>query len=108
MKTIIYDSECKFCTRFSTWSQSKVSSIEILSVRSKESRKILREKGVKFVDLQTVYFIDHDEVLVRSRAVFRVFSNFRFPWKFVSYFKFLPLQVTDFAYKLFAKYRYYF
>ncbi len=108
MKTIIYDSECKFCIRFSSWSKSEVTSLEILSVRSKESRKILREKGVKFIDLQTVYFIDQDEVLVRSRAVFRIFSNFGLPWKLISYFRFLPVQITDFAYKLFAKYRYYF
>lgn len=108
MKVIIYDSECKFCTRFSKWSQSNVKTLEIISVRSKEARKLLRDKGIKFIDLQTIYFVNDNEVWVRSKAIFKIFTNFTSPWKFISFFSFLPTSITDFGYKIFAKYRYYF
>lgn len=108
MKTIIYDAECKFCTRFSKWSQSKVKSLEILSVRSKDAKKILRDKEIKFINLQTIYFINDKNVYVRSKAIFEIFHNFSSVWKLVSFFSILPLTFTDFWYKIFAKYRYYF
>ncbi|MEJ5048298.1 DCC1-like thiol-disulfide oxidoreductase family protein [Chryseobacterium culicis] len=108
MKVIIYDSECKFCTRFSKWSQSNIETLEIISVRSKEARKILRDKGIKFIDLQTIYYVNNNEVWVRSKAIFEILANFTSPWRFISFFSFLPTFFTDFCYKIFAKYRYYF
>lgn len=108
MKIIIYDAECKFCTRFSKWSQSKVTSLEILSVRSKDAKKILRDNEIKFIDLQTIYFVNDNNVYVRSKAIFKIFHNFSSSWRFISLLSILPVRFTDFWYKVFAKYRYYF
>ena len=107
MKIIIYDSNCKFCTRFSQWCVEKNTDFKILSVREKPAKTLLREKGIKFIDLQTIYFLDNNQYFVRSKAIFRILSYFRFPWKSISFLSFLPTFLTDFGYKIFAKYRYY-
>lgn len=108
MLTIIYDSNCKFCTRFANWCIKKKNDFFIISVRDREAKELLRNRSVKFIDLQTIYFIENEKVLIRSKAVFRILSFVKYPWKMITIFKYLPVSVTDYFYKLFAKYRYYF
>ena len=79
MKTIIYDSNCKFCKKFLKWSQTKVNFLTLESAREKNARKILYNIGVKFVELNTIYFIDDEVFFVRSKAIFRILSYFPFP-----------------------------
>lgn len=105
-KYIIYDEKCTFCIKFSQWSVRKNKNFIKLPIRSKEARQILRERGIQFIDLNTIYFVDGKAALNRSKAVFKIFNNFNFPYYFISLGRFLPKVMTDFFYKLFAKYRY--
>lgn len=107
-KIIIYDAKCNFCSRFAAWSILKNPSLISLSVRDNTAKSILRNFGVKFIDLQTIYYINEDIVFVRSRAIFNICKEFKFPWLIIFYFNYLPVRLTDFFYKKFAKYRYYF
>ena len=107
-KIIIYDANCKFCTRFAHWCFKKQNKFTILSVRDTQAKALLRIVGVKFIDLQTIYFIENENVDVRSKAVFKILSFINYPWKVITIFQYFPIKFTDYFYKLFAKYRYYF
>lgn len=106
MPYILYDTNCKFCTHFAHWSVKKQKNFSIISIRDNQSKILLRRFGIKFIDLQTIYFIEEQNVFVRSKAVFKILGFLNYPWKLIALFQYLPVKVTDFFYKLFAKYRY--
>ncbi len=103
---IIYDDKCGFCTKFSEWCVRSNNKFITLPVRSKEARQILRAQGIQFIDLQTIYFVNGGEVFNKSRAVFNIFKNFKYPYYFISFGSVLPRFITDFLYKIVAKNRY--
>lgn len=105
---IVYDGQCKFCTKFANWANNKNSALTILSVREPNAKMLLRERGVKFIDLQTIYCLQEEKVFVRSKAIFEILKLLKYPWKTMALFRYFPVAVTDFVYKQFAKYRYYF
>jgi len=107
-RVIVYDGKCQFCTKFATWCNKKYPSFTIISVREASAKILLRERGIKFIDLQTIYFINEYNVFVRSKAIFEIFKTFNYPWRFIAFFEWFPVGITDFFYKLFSKYRYIF
>lgn len=103
---IVYDEKCQFCIKFSEWCVKHNEKFSTIPIRSKEARQILRAKGIQFIDLQTIHFVDEKEVFNKSRAVFQIFKKLNFPYYFISFGRFLPKTITDYFYKAFAKYRY--
>lgn len=103
---IIYDSKCKFCTKFAEWCRVQNNSFQILPVRDKQARALLKDLDVIFINLNTIYFINNKKLFTKSRAVFEIMELLTFPWHLFSFFKILPLKLTDHFYELFAKYRY--
>ena len=102
---LLYDDQCKFCCSIARWAKAQNAAIEVWSVRSADSKELLKSQGIHFIDLQTVYFVDM-AVHVRSRAAFQLLRHTRIPWRWLSVFRLLPLPLTDFAYNLIAKNRY--
>jgi len=103
---IIYDGNCRFCLRFVQWCTKINSIFKTLSVREKEAKLLLKEKGLRFIDLQTIYFLEDDKILVRSKAIFAICRKLKYPWKLLAIFEVLPTPLTDYFYRLFAKFRY--
>ena len=102
---LLYDDQCQFCCAIARWAKAQNAAIEVWSVRSADSKELLKSQGIHFIDLQTVYFVDV-AVHVRSRAAFQLLRHTRIPWRWLSLFRFLPLPLTDFVYNLIAKNRY--
>ena len=102
---LLYDDQCKFCCSIARWAKAQNAAIEVWSVRSADSKELLKSQGIHFIDLQTVYFVE-GAVHVRSRAAFQLLRHTRIPWRWLSLFRFLPLPLTDFVYNLIAKNRY--
>jgi predicted DCC family thiol-disulfide oxidoreductase YuxK len=106
---ILYDSQCNFCRAFI----SKLSLLDVNSgnfnatdLRSAEARKILKDHGVDFVSLNTIYCVFNGQVNVKSRAIFLILSFARKPWCYLSYFEKLPRFLTDCVYTRVARSRY--
>lgn len=55
--------------------------------------------------MSTVIVVDGDEILLRSRAFFRVARYLRWPWRALAVFRFLPAFMTDLPYRLIARLR---
>lgn len=105
---LLYDEKCRFCTKFSGWVSRKNISINLLPIRSSKAKTLLLERGERFVDLQTVYFLQESQIFKHSSAIFKICSHLGLPWKLISFLGYLPRRITDYFYKLFAKYRYVF
>jgi predicted DCC family thiol-disulfide oxidoreductase YuxK len=102
---LLYDDQCRFCCAIARWTLSQNPAITVWPVRSSDAKELLKLHGIHFIDLQTVYFVE-GAVHVRSRAAFQLLRHTRFPWRWLSLFRFLPLPLTDFVYNLIAKNRY--
>ena len=80
---LLYDDQCKFCCAIARWAKKQNTDIEIWSVRSADSKELLKSHGIHFIDLQTVYFVE-GAVHVRSRAAFQLLRRTRIPWRWLS------------------------
>ncbi|MEQ1733755.1 MAG: DCC1-like thiol-disulfide oxidoreductase family protein [Bacteroidia bacterium] len=106
-KYILYDGNCKFCTRTTQWllSYDKQNILTALAVQAPEARAILKQSGVQFVNLSTIYFIDNGQVYTKSVAAFKIISYLSKPVYYLSYLHILPTWGTNFGYDVVAKYR---
>lgn len=105
---VIYDGQCKFCNAIVNLvlKKDKKQIFRFSPVQSKEARAILREFNESFISLQTIYVVDRKNVMKRSKACFFILSKLGFPYSAMSLFRFLPLFITDYVYKVIAKNRY--
>lgn len=106
---IVFDGKCHFCIATVNFILGRDNGkFSVIAVQDNLARKVLRDKGVKFIDLNTIYFIENEKVYVRSSAALRIFQLMSYPWKAVSAFRILPVNLTDAVYKFVAKNRYLF
>ncbi|CAA7386117.1 MULTISPECIES: thiol-disulfide oxidoreductase DCC family protein [Chryseobacterium] len=103
---IIYDSKCKFCSKFAHWCTFKNNTLQMIPVRDKQAKASLKELDVVFINLNTIYFIIDKKVFTKSEAVFEIMKLIPLPWKILSTFRVFPRKLTDYFYDTFAKYRY--
>lgn len=105
---VLYDGHCNFCVGVVDFLQKKdkQNTFEYLPLQKKEARALLKQKGIDFASLKTIYFVDGEKVHKRSKAIFSIFQKLPMPWRFLSGFRILPVFLTDAVYKLIAKYRY--
>ena len=57
-------------------------------------------------EIETVVYLREGEVFVQSRAAALAAQQLPYPAKALSWFRFLPLKLTDFVYRLIARVRY--
>jgi predicted DCC family thiol-disulfide oxidoreductase YuxK len=105
---ILYDGLCNFCNAVVNFiiRHDKNKVFRCAPLQSKDARALLREHNEAFVSLKTVYLVENGEVYKRSAAVFRMFKRLPYPWRAFSAFRILPVSLTDFFYKIIARYRY--
>lgn len=105
---ILYDGLCNFCSTVVklVLKNDQLGNFKFAPLQSKEARSLLREAGIQFATLKTIYLIENNTAYKRSTAVFRIFSKLKYPLKIFSWFSFLPEFITDAGYNLIARYRY--
>lgn len=64
-----------------------------------------RRPGLIPEKMSTVIVVEGDEVLLRSRAFFRIARYLRWPWRALAGFRVLPAWLTDLPYRLIARLR---
>jgi predicted DCC family thiol-disulfide oxidoreductase YuxK len=105
---VLYDGVCNFCNLIvNTVLKNDSNKIFLFSpLQSKHARALLRKHNEAFVSLQTVYLVMEGKTYKRSKAVFKIFEKLDYPYKALSICRFLPVSLTDWGYKMVAKYRY--
>lgn len=72
-----------------------------------ETAARVRERNPAFPnEVETVVYLRHGEILVRSRAATSAMAELPYPAKALSWFRYLPVWLTDFVYAIIARTRY--
>lgn len=97
-----------FCTRTVNWflKKDKLKWLTAIPIQDFEGRLLLRERGIVFVNLNTIYFIDNNKVYTKAKAVFKILKYLSFPTKLLLLFSILPYKFCDKCYDIIAKNRY--
>lgn len=105
---ILYDGNCKFCTAAANFALAHNSNatLVITAVQAPAARVLLRERGIQFVNLNTIYVVTPTTVLVKSKAIFAICTQLTTPYKWGRIFSLLPTWLTDGVYDFIAKNRY--
>ncbi len=104
---VLFDGQCSLCSYFVTLilKYEIETKLYFSSLDSDYVKYVLSDLNYNLKGLNTVVFINNDEVYLKSLAVFKIVTYLRFPLSIVQYFRFLPLTFSNFIYDLVAKYR---
>jgi len=105
---LFYDGYCGLCI----WSvkfvlrYEKRPEIKFASLQSDFARVFLASFHHDATKLDTVVFYLQGKIYTQSKAIFKIATDLKFPYKALSYFRFIPQFITDGLYQIVVKYRY--
>lgn len=103
---VFYDNNCAFCKETIAFFKKKTSSILFQPIQERSSRTILKNNGIHFINYNTIYYVHNNNVYIKSKAIFSIINNLKFPYRLVNVFSILPLKITDWIYQIISKNRY--
>jgi predicted DCC family thiol-disulfide oxidoreductase YuxK len=107
---LLYDGVCGFCNKGvqTIIALDKKGDMKFAPLQSKFGQEVIARHNLKNID--SVVFVEHstgaERVFIRSNAALQIASYLGGLWKLLLPFYILPRPLRDFAYDLFAKYRY--
>lgn len=105
---LLYDGDCGLChasVRF-ILKRERAPHFAFAPLGGETARAVeARHPGAIPQKMSTVIVVDGGEVLLRSRAFFRIARHLRWPWRALAVFRFLPAFLTDLPYRLIARLR---
>ncbi len=107
-KIICFDGKCQFCiavVKFIIQRDPKYK-LRFAPIQSQQARILLKERGMNFIGLNTIYFIDNQKIYQRSEAVLRILGSMPYPYKALIVFRMIPRSLRDAFYKWFVASRY--
>lgn len=105
---ILFDGVCNFCNGSVNFiiERDKANYFKFAPLQSKIGQTLLDKHGIDKFETDSVILIEDDKAYTHSTAALRVARKLDGFWKYFYIFRFVPAFIRDFAYKLFAKYRY--
>lgn len=102
---LFFDGKCNLCNQLVDFLVRRNDRLNyhFSSLQGESSKKLLSAQDRS---LDTVVLLKGERVYKRSQAAFCVFNDLGGAWKLLSYLKVLPTNITDFFYKIIARYRY--
>lgn len=107
-KIIVFDGYCNFCNFWVNFLIDRDANdiFRFVSLQSDPGQNLLRKFNLTTDNFDTFVLIDSLKFYTRSTAAFTIANLLPFPYFLISYFRFLPIFVTDAVYNIFAKNRY--
>jgi predicted DCC family thiol-disulfide oxidoreductase YuxK len=117
---VLFDGVCNFCDASVNFiiRHDRSGYFKFAPLQSDEGRRLANEHGfssavgatedenVRPSSIDSIILIDDDRAYVHSSAALRVLRRLGAPWSWLYMFIIIPRPIRDWAYKLFAKYRY--
>ena len=105
---ILFDGVCNFCnTAVQTVIQLDHQKIfRFAAIQSKLGQQLYHQHGLDPVDIQTLMFVDGDQILTKSDAVLEVLARLGGGWQLLAGFRAMPQPLRDLAYTEFARQRF--
>jgi predicted DCC family thiol-disulfide oxidoreductase YuxK len=105
---LFYDGVCAMCNGLVRWMvRVDRNGIFYFAPLQGDTAALARTLCPDFpLHIETVVYLEEGRVLLRSRAAARAMQQLPYPAKALSWFRFLPVWLTDFFYGIVARYRY--
>ena len=106
---VFFDGVCNFCnsTVDLIWKKNKRENLFFSSLQSDFAQSFLKEKGIKSLDLHSIYFFEKGTIFKKSRAGLRIMTHFNGFYRVMAYIlMIIPTFIADPVYSLIAKNRY--
>ncbi len=106
-KIVFYDGDCGFCNRSVQFIllYEKDDTIHFAAIQSNFTAHFFNERGYPSPTLDSLYFFDGKELLVRSDAALAISRHLKFPWGLLNFFKWTPVKLRDAVYSFVARNR---
>ena len=105
---ILFDGVCNFCNSSVNFiiERDPAGYFKFAPLQSEIGEKLLREHNVDKNVTDSVVLVEDGAAYTHSSAALRVARRLPGKWSWLYGFRFVPKFLRDFAYKMFAKYRY--
>lgn len=105
MNYLIYDDQCNFCLTVLKKVKPKVKNDQIIYIArsSDEGKKIIYK--YKLSNINSIIYIQNDNILIKSKAIIKIFASMKFPYYLLFVFNILPSKILDLVYDFIAKRR---
>jgi predicted DCC family thiol-disulfide oxidoreductase YuxK len=109
-KLIFFDGVCNLCNTTVQWiiSHDPHAQFRFVALQSDKAQTILQHYGIQLDlhQLNTILFLQNDQLFQQSSAVLHICKNMAFPWKFLAILLVIPRFIRDFCYRIVAQNRY--
>ncbi|RZT96711.1 putative DCC family thiol-disulfide oxidoreductase YuxK [Ancylomarina subtilis] len=105
---VLFDGICNLCNtsvRF-LLAYNKKANLLFCPLQSAMANKILDDLNWKGERLNSLIFIEEEQIYTKSEAVFRISTHLIYPWKAIYHFRHLPKGFCDWIYDKIAQNRY--
>ena len=102
---LLYDDECQFCNKWINFVKSRLENKEIFFISLNSSKAVKILANFKIENQDSVVYIADDIFFLRSRAVLKICSQLRSPYKFLKHLTIFPSSLLDYCYDFIAKRR---
>jgi predicted DCC family thiol-disulfide oxidoreductase YuxK len=103
---IFFDGVCSVCNSFVDFILRRDSSLFLFASLQGETAKQKLDPSLTGDQGRSIVLWNEQGVLLRSQAVFQIFSQLGWPWKAVRLLSFLPEPCLERGYDFFASHRY--
>lgn len=105
---ILYDGACGLCNRTVQFvlAWEKHPWCRFAALQSPAGRRLVRDAGRDPDRLDSVYLWTGNALLDRSDAILEIARHLRWPWRWVSAFRWVPRSIRDAMYNTVARRRY--
>lgn len=105
---VLFDGVCNFCNGSVNFiiEHDKANYFKFAPLQSEIGQNLLEKHGIDKNEIDSVILIEDEKAFTHSTAALRIARKLDRIWSSFYIFRFVPSFIRDFAYKLFAKYRY--
>lgn len=105
---VLFDGVCNFCNGVVNFviRHDKAGYFKFAPLQSEIGEEMIAKHGIDEKETDSVVLIENDHAYVRSKAALRIARKLDGIWSVVYALVIVPRPIRDFAYELFAKYRY--
>lgn len=105
---VLFDGVCNFCNGSVNFiiEHDKANYFKFAPLQSEIGQNLLEKHGIDKNEIDSVILIEDEKAFMHSTAALRIARKLDGIWSSFYIFRFVPSFIRDFAYKLFAKYRY--
>lgn len=111
---VLFDGNCALCNRSVQFvlRHEREPRYNFAPLQSTVAKKLLQSHGIavdsatEAADWETIYVVENGQVLTHSTAVLQIAKTLKRPWRWLSYWRWIPRPLRDTVYRQIGRWRY--